>query len=158
MRNAVGGPFDLVVVMGNSLSMLPTREDVKKTLRAFFAELAPGGAAFVHVVNYRGIEEGLPKHKVARKALSDGEVVVVKNMIPTGKGAPVLVAFGYFLRRGEAWEAWGSESTLQNIGREFLEEAAREAGFEVEGEYGDYDRSPYDETRSPDLLLVLRKA
>lgn len=157
MREAAGGPFDLVICMGNSLSMLPAREDVARALRAMAAQAAPRGVAFVHVINYAGIEEGAPRQKVARKALADGEIVVVKDMVPTGRGGPVLVSFSYFLKTGDSWQAWGEQATLQNLSRECLEYAAGEAGFAIEGEYGDYDCSPYDAATSPDLLVVLRK-
>ncbi len=157
MREARGGPFDLVVCMGNSLSMLPACEDVERTLAAISAQLAPGGAAFVHVVNYAALEAKGPRQKVARRGLADGEVVIVKDMVPAGPGAPVLVSFAFFRRRGDEWETSGGQSTLLNLGREYLEYAAGKAGLRVVGEYGDYDRSAWDAAGSPDLLLVMRR-
>jgi len=157
MRETSGGPFDLIMLIGNSLSMLPTHDDVRQALAAISRQLEPRGMAFVHAVNYHPLEIGQPKHKVARKELPDGEAVVVKNMIPTGRDGAVLVAFGYFVRRSARWTVWGSESTLLNLSERFLVDAASRAGLSVEGEYGDYDRSAFNMEISPDLLLLLRK-
>lgn len=156
LRVAKGGPFDLIMVMGNTLSLLGGIEDVERAFLAVSGMLAPRGVAFAHVVNYAALEAGGPRQKVARKTTQGLDLVVVKDMVPSGEGGPALVSLSYFERKGEVWRTWGSRSVLLNLRKSALIEAAAGAGLAVETVYGDYDRSGFDEKRSPDLLLVLR--
>lgn len=152
-----GGPFDLVILMGNTLSLLDCEEDVPRAFEAAHRQLSPGGVFFVHVVNYAALEAGGPRHKVARDESQGVVRVIVKNMVPLGGGGPALVSFSRFQRTGGVWETGASQSVLLNLRRSFLEEAAAGAPFEIHGVYGDYDRSPLEEASSPELLFVLRK-
>lgn len=156
MRRAPAGKFDLVIIMGNSISLLATHYDIGLTLEAVDAALAPGGIAFVHVVNYAALEFSEPKQKVATRKEGDIETTIVKDMVPTGVDEPVLVAFSYFEKSGPAWRTAGAQAVLLNSKREFLERRAGLAGLTPEGAFGDYDRSPFDPASSPDLLLVFR--
>jgi len=157
LREPKGGPFDLVILMGNTLSLLESTADVARAFDAAREQLAPRGVFFVHVVNYAALEAGGPRQKVARHKSGSVERVIVKNMVPLGEGAPTLVAFASFRCTDGRWRTDGSQSVLLDLRREFLRETAVKAGFETEGVYGDYNRSAFDEKNSPDLLLVLRK-
>jgi SAM-dependent methyltransferase len=157
MREAAGGPFDLAIVMGNSLSLLESADDAGRTFAAMGSMLAKRGVGFAHVVNYEALARGGPRQKVASRKTADGEIVIVKDMVPA-KGAGALVAFSYFERRNGDWECWGNQSVLLDLRLGELTRAAEAAGLKVEGIYGDYDRSAFEEAKSPDLLLVLRKS
>ncbi len=157
LREPLDGPFDLVIVMGNTLCLLDTLEDVKKGLAAAARMVAPGGVFFAHVVNYAGLEAAGPRQKVARLASEGIDRIIVKDMVPTGGGGPALVAFSHFELEDGVWRTWGSQSVLLNLRKDTLERLIERAGLRVEGVYGDYDRSPFDENTSPDLLFVARK-
>ncbi|MHC4715041.1 MAG: class I SAM-dependent methyltransferase [Planctomycetota bacterium] len=157
LREARGGPFDLVVVMGNTLCLLESAADVEKGLAAARQSLAPGGVLFAHVVNYAAVEATGPRQKVRRLSTQGVDKIIVKDMVPTGENAPVLVAFSHFEFKDGAWRTWGSQAVLLNLRRENLGAMIEAAGFEIEGIFGDYDRSAFEEKRSPDLLFVARK-
>lgn len=157
LRKPAGGSFDLVILMGNTLSLLDCEDDVPRAFEAAYGQLSPGGVFFVHIVNYAALEAGGPRHKVARDESQGVVRIIVKSMVPLGGGGPALVSFSRFRRKDGVWETGGDQSVLLNLGRAFLEEAAAVAGFEIQGVYGDYDRSPFDRASSPDLLFVLRK-
>lgn len=157
MRQAAGGPFDLVIIIGNSLSMLPSFDDVRRTVAAVDVSLRPGGIALLHVINYARFRQAGAQQKVARRAVPGGEAVVVKDMVPA-EGAGALVSFSYFARSGEGWRSSGHQSVLLELAPAIIEEAAAACGLAVEGRFGDYDRSPFNVRRSPDLLLLLHKA
>jgi len=156
MREPSGGPFDLAIVMGNSISLAGGYDGAARALCAMSAMLSPRGAGFVQVVNYAALRAGGARHKVARKKTRGGEIVIVKDMVPA-EGAGALVSFAYFSRKNQEWQTSGSQSALPDLSAGGLGEIVRSAGLLVEAQFGDYDRSPYDEDRSPDLLLVLRK-
>lgn len=151
-----GRPFDLVILMGNTLSLLDSKDHVHTALQAMKLALAPGGVGFVHVVNYTALEAGGPRHKVVREKTQHADITVVKNMMPCGKGGGALISFACFENRDGRWTTWGSQSVLLDITKDFLERAAAGAGLDVAAIYGDYDKSPFDETTSPDLLMVLK--
>jgi glycine/sarcosine N-methyltransferase len=52
VSNALAGPFDTIVCMGNSLPHLLTDEDLLTTLRGFRTLLAEGGVLAIQLLNY----------------------------------------------------------------------------------------------------------
>ncbi len=156
MREPRGGPFDLCITMGNTLSLVGEYPDVLRSLSAVREMMSPAALGFVHVVNYHALEREGARHKVARRETADGEIVIVKSMT-AAKGAGALVSFSYFERKGGQWEVNGSQSVLLDLRREKLLTLVDEAGLAVEEEYGDYDLSAFVADKSPDLLLVLKR-
>lgn len=160
LREPRGGPFDLVVVMGNTLSLLETTEDVSRALQAVGGMLSDNGLIFAQVVNYTKLAEEGPRHKVARSEGEGGGKVriVVKNMIPaTGGGAGAFVSFSNFELQDGVWQAWGSQAVLLKVTRDSLVEAFAGAGLAVKHVFGDYDRSEYSPHESPDVIVVAAK-
>jgi SAM-dependent methyltransferase len=156
MTKASGGPFDLAICMGNSLSMLPSGDAVATAVGLMGGTLAPGGVAFLHVLNYAAVTSRPPAQKVARQRSDSGEIVVVKDMVPA-EGAGLLVSFSYFERRGSVWHTAGEQAALLDLKRDWLVAAGEKAGLSLEGEFGDYDSRPFEAESSVDLLLVFRK-
>lgn len=157
LREPRGGPFDLVVVMGNTLSLLETTNDVSRALQAVRSMLSDNGFVFAHVVNYARLAAEGPRHKVARGEAGGRLRIVVKNMIPApegGAGAGALVSFSNFEFADGVWQAWGSQAVLLNLTRDSLVKAFAGAGLEVRHVFGDYDRSEYSPRESPDVLIV----
>jgi len=155
MRQPSGGPYDAAFCLGNSLSLLPSREDVARTLDAVAGVTIPGGLLALQVLNYAAPAAQQPRHRVERRSLHDGELVAVKSLVPHG-GRTLLSLVFHRLHDGNH-QAVTDTGVLLELSREELETALGEAHWNVTGVFGGFDRAPYVPENSADILLVARR-
>jgi 2-polyprenyl-3-methyl-5-hydroxy-6-metoxy-1,4-benzoquinol methylase len=155
MTEVSGGPWDLALCLGNSLSLLPDMKAVEATFRAVFDSLSPGGIFALQVLNYRSTAAQEPRHRVERRKREDTEVVVVKNLVPHEERT--LLSLTFFAFTGRECATVSDAAVLLNLTEAELAAAAVGAGLEVADTYGAFDRSPFDAEKSTDLICVLRK-
>lgn len=155
MRAPEGGPWDLAVCLGNSMSLLPSSADVMQTFAAVQRALTPGGLFLVQTLNYAASTADQPKHRVERKESDGREIIAVKNLVPQGDRTLLSLAF---FAVGDTIESLSETAVLRHIGRDELERAAAAAGLLTRGLYGSFNGAPYDPATSPDLIAVFEKA
>lgn len=156
MREVKGGPWDLAVCLGNSLSLLGGMGEVEEVFRRVSDCLAPGGIWLVQILNYSGGVCRQPRHRIERKAVgAGGEVVAVKSLVPHGDRT--LLSLAFFSIESGSVTSVAESAVLLHLDRQQLEEAARGSGFRVEAIYGGFDGADYDAGVSPDLIGVFVK-
>lgn len=155
MREPLGGPYGLILCIGNSLSLLKNDTDLKAALARVHDALAPDGHFFLQILNYAS-----PTHQQARCRVEDqhvgkARVVAVKCLAP--RDNQTYLTLNYFIHDGEETETLSESTILQNRSRDTITEALETAGFNDLKTFGTFDEQPYDEARSGDLLIVARK-
>jgi SAM-dependent methyltransferase len=154
MCQVAGGPWDVALCLGNSLSLLPSWEAVGAVLRRVHDVLSSGGLFCVQVLNYHALSAQEPRHRVESKQLDGGaEVVAVKSLVP--KEDRTFLSLAFFEASGAACSSLSETAVLLHVTDTQLTAMAREAGLDTRGAYGGFDRSPYDPATSSDLVLVL---
>jgi SAM-dependent methyltransferase len=153
MRRLEGGPWDLAVCLGNSLSLLNSRADVEAAFRSVADSLAPRGLFIVQVLNYAAASAQQPRHRIERKTRDNAEIVAVKSLVP--QGDRTLLSIAFFRREGDAFESATETAVLLHVGLEDIAAAAAQAGLEVVETFGGFDRSEYQAGTSSDLVCVL---
>ena len=156
MRAVCGGPWDLALCLGNSLSLLPEPEDLRQTFDAIAVALAPHGLFLLQVLNYQSQAAQQPRHRVERKRVDDIDVVAVKNLVPHGDRTLLSLTF-LATDPGGAVKTFSETALLRNLDRERVLDTAAAAGFEAAAVYGGFDGEPYAAADSPDLICLLRK-
>lgn len=154
MRNVQGGPWDLALCLGNSITLLDSLEDVRATLAAVHAALSPGGLFVVQVINYAADAAQKPRHRVEIKMIGEREIVAVKNLVPHADHT--LLSLAFFCKQDGHYTSVAETSVQINLRREQLEPAATEVGL-VKAVYGAFDQSEYVAPASPDLIVVLKR-
>ena len=155
MTEVAGGPWDLALCLGNSLSLLPDMGAVEATLRAVHDSLSPGGVFALQVLNYRSAAAQKPRHRVETRKCGDTEVVAVKNLV--SHGGCTLLSLNFYAFSGEGCTTVSEAAVLMHLTEEILTGLARSAGLEVIEAMGAFDGSPFDSDTSSDLICVLRK-
>jgi len=155
MRKLHGGPWDLAVCLGNSLSLMPSAAERAQVLKRVAQSLSSGGVFLVQILNYSARSALRPRHRIERKPMGDRDVVAVKNLVPCEKRT--LLTLTFFALRDEQWESLSETAVLTHFGIEDLAAPAERVGLLAEGAYGGYDKRPFSPTESPDLVCVLRK-
>lgn len=155
MREPPGGqPWDLVICLGNSLSLLPSLPEVRRAFHAAAANLTPGGLMAVQVLNYAAAAAKEPRHRVERRTTPERRITAIKSLVPDNGRTFLTLAF--FAEESGGLHHVSDASVLLHLFRDDLEDTARAAGLEVAGEYGGFDKAPYRPETSPDLVLVFR--
>ncbi len=155
MRSLEGGPWDLAICLGNSLSVMSTPEDIDSTFRAIYSSLSPGGIFLLQILNYLSASAQKPRHRIEHKKAGESEVIAVKNLVPHRDRTFLSLAF--YRVSGDDYESLAETVVLKNWTCEEIVSAAETAGFTVEGVYGGYDSSAYSPEDSTDLICVNRK-
>jgi len=153
LPGAIGGSFDLVLCLGNTLPHLPDRAAALQAVRGMAETLASRGRLAIQTVNYdRVLEEGRSAFPVIERVLPNGARVAFFREYDMG-GLPerVLNRTRLVTPAGEQQAAWPLVPLRRDDAVGFL----RETGLTEIQEFGDYDRNPFSRN-SPALIVVGR--
>lgn len=156
MRAPPAGPFERVMILGNSLNLLPDRQAVAATLTALRGALMPEGRLLVQVV-----DPCHPRHQetrqVVKRGVMDGvDLTMVKTLVP--QDGATLLSLAVYARHGDgAVSTGGEQAVLLDLDGEGLEALCVQAGFTALQRYGGLDGSPYAPGMSGDVVVDCRR-
>lgn len=156
MRELTGGPYGLVVCLGNSLCLLWEEADLARCLRNAAAQLHPGGHFLIQIRNGRAAPNREPKQRIEQRRIEGGEVVAVKNLVPQPP-RETLLSLAFFAFTPDGVRTAAEAAVLRDWSRTELDAAAQEAGLAAQACYGGFDRSSFNPDASGDLVMVLVK-
>ena len=155
--DVVGGQFDAVLCLGNSLPHVLTVDDLDAALADFRACLRPGGIVIIQSRNFDSVLEQGSRWMGPQGHDEDGtERVFVRfyDFDPDG-----LLTFNVLtLQRSPSseWKQRVSAARLWPQRRADIEAALQRAGFERWTWFGDLQGSPFEPSRSTNLVVVAR--
>ena len=155
MRTLEGGPWDLALCLGNSLSLLAGSEEVLETFRATQRALAPGGHLLVQILHYANPSATQARHTVSTKTHGEWDVLAVKSLVPQNER--VFLSLNFHARQGADYQSTSQTAMLYPFSRETLEDCARETGLTPAGLFGSLDGAPFDPSHSSDLILLFTR-
>jgi SAM-dependent methyltransferase len=156
LREVVGGPYDALLCLGNSLPSLLSQEALGAALVDMAQVLVPGGLIVIQDLNYDRIwprrERFMPlvAHRQGEeewlflRVLDFHEQTLTFNMI-------------IFRKRGQKWEYDVRSTELRPIFKDELEKHLLGAGFAAKQFCGDYAAHPYERDTSGDLIVVAQR-
>lgn len=152
----LGRRFDLITMTGHAFQVLLDDTSTLAALTAFHHHLNPGGLLAFETRNpaVRAWDGWVADHTGSRIEAPDGEPFEVWVDEPT-EVPPDLVSFTASTRSLRSAELRTSRSTLRFVDPQHLRELLARAGFEVEGWFGDWDRSPVGPA-SPEVIVLAR--
>ena len=155
MRDFQGGPWDLALCLGNSLSLLPAMDDIEETFRSVIKALSPGGRFVFQVLNYAAEANRKPRYRVDAKRLNGADVVALKSLVPHGDHTLLSLAF-YALGAGTP-TCVSESAVLLNLTIEQMTTCAATVGLRNVAMYGGFDSSEYRPDTSSDIIGILGK-
>lgn len=154
LRRAVGGYFDVVTCLGNTLPHVLGRAELYRALADFAAVLRPGGLLTVQQLNY----DRLCAERQRFLGVSTGQTAAEEMLFFRFYDFldPLLRFNVVTFRRpkGGAWSFHAEATMLRPTLQGELAELLALADFGPVEYYGGYDKAPFDSTRSNDLILV----
>jgi SAM-dependent methyltransferase len=159
LTERVNETFDMVCVLGNSLSHLLKYDDLEKGLRNLRDKITDQGIIVIQMLNWdrrlalkqrffppQG-HAGPQGEKVFFRFFDFLDELVTMNLvILKTDGSP-----------GRRWTHRVLQTTLRPWRREILRMAVEETGLITEHEFGGTNLSPFDPQESPDYIFICRK-
>jgi SAM-dependent methyltransferase len=156
LARAVGGNFDAVLCLGNSLPHLLSEQAVTAALTDMAAVLREGGLLVMQSRNYdrvwRGRERFMPP---TAHRHGDDEVIFFRFM--DFHAETMTFNMARFWRTADGWDFRVDATELRPIFHQDLAATLKAAGFQSTAFYGDYRFSPFDPTTSGDLIVVAQR-
>lgn len=152
-----GGPFDRIMVLGNSLNLLPHRDLLKGICRSLFSSLAPGGSFLFQILNPMAFPQREPRVQVMHRTREGVNWVLVKSFAPQVGSARNYLTLSAFAE-DRPWEPLVETAVLLDLLPGELETGARGAGFDNMQWFGGMDGSAWDPKTSRDAVGLFSKA
>jgi SAM-dependent methyltransferase len=148
-----GRRFDLAIMTGHAFQELLTDEDARMVFATVRRHLVRRGRFAFETRNpaYRAWERWANERSASYIA-PDGRSVEVETS-PGRTIDPDLVEFSATVRFADTPDPLTSTSTLRFIDPERLRTLLEEAGFRIDGWFGDWDRTPVSDS-SPEVIVV----
>jgi len=154
----LGPHYDAAFCLGNALPGLSESGQLLAALRGVAGALRAGGVFFTQNLNYdRRWREKAKFFPVLSGETPEEEVLLVKF---ADYEAESINFHALFLARPKAGGTWQSQVRTSRhipVFRELLAELLRQAGFGKLEFWGDYAKSPFDEAKSNDLIVLAIK-
>jgi SAM-dependent methyltransferase len=151
-RETLGGGFDGIYCLANSLAAAGTCDAVAQAIQQFAACLCPGGRLFVQILNFAAMRGEIPCIRGPRVTNVDGcEYVSLRQFHFVEDGCQVT---NVTIWRQAGWRYHAQSRTLYPISRDELRTWCRDCGLRIDAEWGSYAREPFDIDRSADLIVA----
>ena len=159
LSEKVGGEFDALLCLGNSLPHVLTPDELRTTLTDFVACLRPGGLLLIQNRNFDAVlvrRERWMEPQAHREGEAEWLFLRFYDFEPDDTLTFNLVT----LRRQGAghWEQRVTTTRLWPLRQEELTTALAEAGFVDIVCYGDMAGAPFDPGNSGNLIVIARSA
>jgi SAM-dependent methyltransferase len=143
------GPWDRILILGNSLNLLADHAAVTSALAAIRRVLAPGGQLLLQILNPRASGSAAPRLVTASGIIDGRQVVAAKSLVPQADGRLLTLSWG-------AAGSTASESAwLLDLDHASLGACLLSAGWASWTGHGGLDRRPFDAESSPELVIVV---
>ena len=150
----IGGGFDAILCLGNSLPHVLTPEDLTVTVEDFAACLRPGGLLLIQNRNFEPVlarrDRWMPP-QTYKQGNREWLFLRFYDFEPDG-----LLTFSVVQLQREKGEPWSQQVTstrLRPLTVEELRQALVGAGFEAVTLYGDLQGSTFETAVSPNLVV-----
>jgi SAM-dependent methyltransferase len=156
MREPLDEAFDLVLCLGNSLSLAGSVEEIRRTLTSVRGMLRDGGLFVAQVLNYALPANQTARTRVEERDVDDAQVVAVKCLAP--RGNRTYLTLTYFVYSDAGAESVSESAILTHVDRDTLATTADQSGLAIVELFGGFDGQLFDPTRSNDLILVCQRS
>ncbi len=148
--------FDLAVMTGHAFQVLVEDGQIRASLASIYSALAPGGLFAFETRNpaARAWERWTPEHGV--EFVDDAGTRVRREVRVETPVDGDIVRFTATYSSAAWARPETSHSTLRFLGVQELCEFLGEAGFVVEEQFGDWDRTPLMD-ESPEIITIARR-
>lgn len=155
MSRTLGGGFDAVYCIGNSLAAAQSAEAGREAVAQFAACLRPGGVLFLQVLNFPPMRAQLPCVRGPNPVTVDGvEYVRFRQFHFLAESVEVT---SVTMWHEGGWQMHAGGGVLYPVTPDELDAWFAGAGLKIETRWADYTRKPFDPALPTDLIITARR-
>ncbi len=155
----LGGGFDALLCLGNSLPHAETPEALRLALADFAAVLRPGGLLVIQNRNFDAVMARRSRWMPPQPHHEDGqEWLFVRFYDFNPDGTLTFHVLTLWRTGGSEWTQHTESTRLRPLLRDELAPAVETAGFEDVMCCGSMDGAPFDPDNSSDLIVLARRS
>ena len=155
MAATLGGGFDGVYCIGNSLAAAETAEAGREAVAQFGKCLRPGGVLLAQVLNFPPMREQLPCVRGPSSVTVDGVEYVRCRHYHFLTDTVQVTSVTMWQENG--WQMHAGGGMLYPLTPEELDAWCRAARLEIETRWADYAGTPFDPVEPTDLIIKARR-
>ncbi len=152
----IGGMFDAVTCLGNSLPHVLTDEALDASLLAFLDQLLAGGILVIHSNNYDRVLGRKERFMPLAHTRKNGKDHLFMRFFDF-QGDILTFNVVSLTNESGAWSMFPDSSTHRAITRDLLVSRLRAVGFEAPEVYGSFSGEAFDPLESDNLIVLARK-
>lgn len=154
----VGGDFDALLCLGNSLPHVLTADALHETLTDFAAALRPGGLLLIQNRNFDAVMATRTRWMEPQTHREGGcEWLFIRFYDFNPDGSLTFNVVTLRRHEGGEWTQQVEATALRPLLRAELLDAVEAAGFGDAACYGDMQGAPFDAQASPNLVVTARR-
>ena len=154
--HGVGGGFDVVTCVGNTLPHVTTREELDRALSDRAAVLRPGGLLALQMLNYDRILAEKRRFLGTSSGIQKGIEYLFFRFYDFD-GTSITFNVVTFKKEAGQWSFQVGSTHLRGIRQQELKEALEAAGFSRVEWYGSLSGDPFNPAGSGDLVAVAER-
>ncbi len=157
LARRVGGSFDAVTCLGNSLPHLLDDASLRACLSDFASMMRPGGILVIQNRNYdRLLRDRQRFMPLASRTGREGETLFLRltDYATTAADDSIVFTLVTLKKRNGAWSQTTLSTPLRAQRRSTLETGLAQAGFSSVRVYGSYGFDPFDAPGTNDLVVI----
>jgi glycine/sarcosine N-methyltransferase len=156
LRDVVAEPYDAALCLGNSLPSLVSEADLRSALTDVGEVLVSHGTLILQNLNYDRVWPSRQRF-MPLESYSDGNEEWLFLRFVDFHRETLTFNMVVLHGRDRTWNYRAEATDLRPIFRDDLARLLEDVGFASIQFFGDYDRNPYDEQESSDLIVVAGK-
>ncbi len=149
------GPFDGAYCLGNSLAAGGDAATVRQAISSLGRVLRRGGKLFIQVLNFEKLRAESPRVRGPRIQHVKG-IEYISTRVYWFEGDTVEIT-NVTLWKDKGWKQHASGGRLYAVGAIQMRDWLNGANLQIDGEYGDYNLTPFETAESNDLIVVATK-
>ena len=155
VADVVGGQFDLVICLGNSLALLNNIESLKKVIESVYGLLREGGSFIAQVLNFEEIHwTGFRTFPTRKGLLSDGKEITFARLFEhTDYPFSSTLVMSAFREINDTWTSEVFTQKVLNLNYKSMRSILEEVGFSDIRVYSDYEKNPLDQKNSRNMII-----
>jgi ubiquinone/menaquinone biosynthesis C-methylase UbiE len=154
LDKATSGRFDLVLCLGNSLSLVETFEDQKRLLSRIYDSLEDEGIFIAQVLNFEEIRKSMFRFFPLKVGTSEmGHLVTFLKFFEHKSNSTSDLFFVSFVLVEDSWHAQTSVQRVLNMSEQKLGETLADLGFSKIEILAGYDKALFRPSESRNILV-----
>lgn len=154
----LGKKFGLITCLGNSLAHMRDEASLRIALREFYDLLSEAGVLVIQMRNYDKVFSNKERYMPLNSYKDKNQEILFLRMTDLISEEQVQFTILVFHRKqDEVWKFNHLSETLAPWRQHQLAGLLREIGFQEVQTYGNYQKAPWSQKESTDLIMVANK-